>query len=123
MKKLFIKLLSAVFILSVLALLLGTVPSSVTAAADGAQIYKKQCKKCHGKKAEGKRQKKDPEKYKYAPLIELSQQELLEALLKYQQMWNKKSWENKIEKKMAKATKKLDEAKIKALSEFIVTLK
>jgi len=123
MKKLFIKLLSAVFILSVLALLLGTVPSSVTAAADGAQIYKKQCKKCHGKKAEGKRQKKNPEKYKYAPLIELSQQELLEALLKYQQMWNKKSWENKIEKKMAKATKKLDEAKIKALSEFIVTLK
>jgi len=123
MKKLFIKLLSAVFILSVSALLLGTVPSSVTAAADGAQIYKKQCKKCHGKKAEGKRQKKNPEKYKYAPLIELSQQELLEALLKYQQMWNKKSWENKIEKKMAKATKKLDEAKIKALSEFIVTLK
>jgi cytochrome c553 len=123
MKKLFIKLLSAVFILSVLALLLGTVPSSVTAAADGAQIYKKQCKKCHGKKAEGKRQKKNPEKYKYAPLLELSQQELLEALLKYQQMWNKKSWENKIEKKMAKATKKLDEAKIKALSEFIVTLK
>jgi cytochrome c553 len=53
----------------------------------------------------------------------LSQQELLEALLKYQQMWNNKSWENKIEKKMAKATKKLDEAKIKALSEFIVTLK
>jgi len=32
MKKLFIKLLSAVFILSVSALLLGTVPSSVTAA-------------------------------------------------------------------------------------------
>jgi cytochrome c553 len=123
MKKLFIKLLSAVFILSVSALLLGTVPSSVTAAEDGAQIYKKQCKKCHGKKAEGKRQKKNPEKYKYAPLIKLSQQELLEALLKYQQMWNNKSWENKIEKKMAKATKKLDEAKIKALSEFIVTLK
>jgi len=102
MKKLFIKLLSAVFILSVSALLLGTVPSSVTAAADGAQIYKKQCKKCHGKKAEGKRQKKNPEKYKYAPLIELSQQELLEALLKYQQMWNKNPGKIKLRKKWQK---------------------
>ena len=68
-------------------------------------------------------EKKNPEIYKYAPLIELSQQELLDALLKYQQMWNKKSWENKIEKKMAKATKKLTETQIQTLSEYIVTLK
>ena len=123
MSKLFSKLVSGVFVFSFLALLLGNAPSSVIAAEDGAKIYKKQCKKCHGKNAEGKREKKNPEIYKYAPLIELSQQELLDALLKYQQMWNKKSWENKIEKKMAKTTKKLTETQIQTLSEYIVTLK
>ncbi|MBC8258771.1 MAG: c-type cytochrome [SAR324 cluster bacterium] len=96
--------------------------TNLIAAEDSAKLYKKQCKKCHGKKGEGKKFKKEPEKFKYAPINELSQDELLESLNKYFKMWSAKNWENKKEKKMAKATKKLDDAKIQTLAEFIVTL-
>lgn len=104
------------------ALILGGTPMGAI-AVDGAALYKKQCKKCHGKKGEGKKNKKKPGKFKYQPVNGLTQEELIKSLSDYKKMWDGKSWKDKTEKKMAKATKKLDDGKIKLIADFIVTLK
>lgn len=92
------------------------------AAPDAKKLYKKTCKKCHGKRGEGKKQKKNPGKFKYNPVNDVEEQKLLEAMIKYRRMWVEKTFEDKYEKKMAKSVRKLSDEEIKILAAFIPTL-
>ena len=100
------------------ALILGGGFSPLHAAVDA----KKTCKKCHGKRGEGKKEKKNPGKFKYNPVNDVEEQKLLEEMLKYKLMWEEKTFENSREKKMAKSVRKLSEEEMKILASFIPTL-
>ena len=104
------------------ALVIGGGFSPLHAAVDAKKLYKKTCKKCHGKRGEGKKEKKNPGKFKYNPVNDVEEQKLLEAMLKYKLMWEEKTFENSREKKMAKSVRKLSEEEMKILASFIPTL-
>ena len=92
----------------------------VVADPPGSQVYKKACKKCHGKLGEGKKSKAESGQFKYPPVHEMSEEDLLTAMTKYREMWQNKSY-NKKEKSMAKPAGRLSEDEMKAVAAFIAS--
>jgi len=99
-------------------LIISTTIEMSVAAPVGLALYKKACKKYHGKLGEGKKSKADPSKFKYPPINQLSEENLGKAINKYREMWQRQTF-NKTEKKMAKPSGKLSDEDIKALVAFI----
>jgi len=85
---------------------------------NGEKLYKKHCKKCHGLEGEGKRNKKNPKKYKYKPVNVYTENELKDILIEYREMRGLPiSYQ---EKKMVKAALRLrTSGEVAAVSEFI----
>lgn len=116
--------------------------SSATETDDslkGLELYNSKCKKCHGVEAKGKKYKKKPDEFKYAPLRYISAEKLAESLTKYRKMWQQKSYTKtelksdkapqaisgqniKSIKKMAKATRSLTDDNINSIVSYISTL-
>lgn len=94
-----------------------------TFAADGAALYKKNCKKCHGDQGQGKKSKKDPSKFRYEPVNHLTSDELVKSLNDYRAALASGKELDKSVKKMAKAAAKLDDAGVVSVSDFIDGLK
>ena len=119
--------------------------SGITIAAEtndsmkGMELYNSKCKKCHGAEAKGKKFKKKPDEFKYAPLRYISAEKLNEALVKYRKMWQQKTYTKaeitsdnapqalsgqniKSIKKMAKATRSLTDENISFIVSYISSL-
>ena len=92
----------------------------VVAASPGLQLYKKACKKCHGELGRGKKSKADSSQFKYPPIYEMPEEDLLKAMVKYKEMWLKKTY-NKKEKRMAKSVGRLSDEEMKAVIAFITS--
>lgn len=93
---------------------------TVVAADPGSQVYKKVCKKCHGEQGQGKKSKSESDQFKYPPIHEMTEADLLTAMTKYQDMWQEKSY-NKKEKRMAKATGRLSDEDMMAVVSYITS--
>ncbi|HIG40864.1 MAG TPA: c-type cytochrome [Gammaproteobacteria bacterium] len=101
-------------------LLIGAPFSPTVAASPGSGLYKKACKKCHGKMGAGKKIKADPGKFKYPPINQLTREDLSKTINEYREAWRNKTY-TKTEKKMAKPAGKLSDQDISALVEFIIS--
>ncbi len=110
---------------SILAVAMGLIVVSAwsnpaIADSDGSQVYKKACKKCHGKMGHGKPSKADSSQFKYPPIYELSEEDLLKAMAIYIELWQKKTYD-KNEKRMAKSAGKLSDEETQAVVAFITS--
>jgi cytochrome c553 len=101
-------------------LLIGGPFGTTVAASPGSSLYKKACKKCHGKMGAGKKIRADPGKFKYPPINQLSREDLSKTIDEYREAWRNKTY-SKTQKKMAKPAGKLSDQDINALVEFIIT--
>jgi cytochrome c553 len=90
------------------------------AASPGESLYKKACKKCHGKLGEGKKSMFEPGNFKYPPINQIEKEELGTIISKYRAMPQDKS-ASKMEMKMAKPARKLSDRDIEALVQFITS--
>jgi cytochrome c553 len=99
-------------------MIISTWSETVVAASPGSQLYQKACKKCHGELGQGKKSKADSSQFKYPPIHEIPEEDLLVAMAAYKEMWQKKSYE-KNEKRMAKSAGRLSDEEIKAVIAFI----
>ena len=99
-------------------IIISTWSGSVIADSLGLQVYQKACKKCHGELGRGKKSKADSSQFKYPPIHELSDEDLLKAMAKYREMWQQKTY-NKKEKTMAKHAGRLSDDEIQAVAAFI----
>jgi len=101
-------------------MIISTWSESVVAASPGSQLYKKACKKCHGELGRGKKSKADSSQFKYPPIHEMAEEDLLKAMAEYKEMWQEKSY-NKKQKRMAKSAGQLNDEEIKAVIVFITS--
>jgi cytochrome c553 len=101
-------------------MIISTWSEPVVAASPGEQLYKKACKKCHGKLGQGKKSKADSSQFKYPPINEMPEEDLLKAMAKYKEMWQKETY-NKKEKRMAKSAGRLSDEEMKAVIAFITS--
>jgi len=101
-------------------MMINTWSEPVVADSPGSQVYEKACKKCHGKLGEGKKSKAEPGQFKYPPVYEMSEEDLLTAMTKYREMWRNKSYSKK-EKRMAKSAGRLSDDEMKAVAAFITS--
>jgi cytochrome c553 len=101
-------------------IIISTWSEPVLAASPGLQLYKKACKKCHGELGRGKKSKADSSQFKYPPIHEMPEEDLLKAMVKYKEMWLKKTY-NKKEKRMAKSVGRLSDEEMKAVIAFITS--
>jgi len=99
-------------------MMISTWSEAVVAASPGSQLYKKACKKCHGELGRGKKTKADSSQFKYPPIHEMPEQDLLKAMANYKEMWQEKSY-NKKQKRMAKSAERLSDEEMKAVIAFI----
>jgi len=99
-------------------MIISTWSETAVAASPGSQLYQKACKKCHGELGQGKKSKADSGQFKYPPIHEIPEEDLLVAMAAYKEMWQKKSYE-KNEKRMAKSAGRLSDEEIKAVIAFI----
>lgn len=88
-----------------------------------AALYKKHCKKCHGTEGQGKKSKKDPSKFTYDPINQMTKEELVKSLQDYRDKFNSGEKLEKSVKKMAKPAAKLDDSQIESIAEFVASLK
>ena len=100
-------------------MMINTWNEPVFADSPGLQLYEKACKKCHGKQGEGKK-RKDSGQFKYPPIREMTEEDLLAAMIKYREMWQNKSY-SKDEKRMAKTAGRLSDDEMKAVTTFIAS--
>ncbi len=98
--------------------MISTWSGPVVADSSGSQVYKKVCKKCHGKQGLGKKSKAEAGQFKYPPIYEMSEEDLLTAMTKYREMWQTNTY-NKNEKRMAKAAGRLSDDEMTAVVAFI----
>ncbi len=101
-------------------MMISTWSEPVVAASPGSQVYKKVCKKCHGKLGQGKKSKAESSQFKYPPIHEIPEEDLLKAMTKYKEMWQKKTYTKK-EKRMAKPAGRLSDEEMKAVVAFITS--
>jgi len=101
-------------------MMIGAWSDRVIADSDGPQLYKKVCKKCHGPMGHGKKSKADSSLFKYPPIYEMSEEDMLKAMAKYMEMWQKKTY-NKNEKRMAKSAGKLSDEETQVVVAFITS--
>jgi cytochrome c553 len=101
-------------------MIISTWSEPVVAASPGSQLYKKACKKCHGELGQGKKNKADSSQFKYPPIHEMPEEDLLKELAEYKEMWQEKSY-NKKQKRMAKSAAQLSDEEIKAVIMFITS--
>ena len=101
-------------------LMIGTWSDRVIADSDGPQLYKKVCKKCHGPMGRGKKSKTDTSLFKYPPIYEMPEEDMLKAMAKYMEMWQQKTY-NKNEKRMAKSAGKLSDEETQVVVAFITS--
>ncbi len=101
-------------------MVISTWSEPVVAASSGEQLYKKACKKCHGKLGQGKESKADSSQFKYPPIHEMPEEDLLKAMTKYKEMWQKETY-NKKEKRMAKSAGRLSDEEMKSVIAFITS--
>ncbi len=101
-------------------MIISTWGETVVAASPGLQLYHKACKKCHGELGQGKKSKADSSQFKYPPIHEMPEEDLLKAMAGYKERWQKKSY-NKKEKRMAKTAGRLSDEEIKVLIAFITS--
>ncbi len=101
-------------------MMISTWSEPVVAASPGSQVYKKVCKKCHGEQGQGKKSKAQTGQFKYPPIHEMPKEDLLTAMTKYEELWQKKTY-NKKEKRMAKAAGRLSDEEMKAVVAFITS--
>jgi len=99
-------------------LMIGNWSGPVVADSPGSQVYKKACKKCHGKQGLGKKSKAEAGQFKYPPIYEMSEEDLLTAMTKYREIWQANTY-NKNEKRMAKAAGRLSDDEMTAVVVFI----
>jgi cytochrome c len=109
-----------VMALGVGLMMISTWSQPVVAAFPGSQLYKEECKKCHGELGQGKRNKADSSQFKYPPIYEMSEEDLLKAMTNYKEMWKKKTY-NKEEKRMARSAGRLSDEETKAVVTFITS--
>ena len=93
---------------------------TVVAASPESQLYQKSCKKCHGELGRGKKSKADSSQFKYPPIYEMHEEDLLKAMANYKKMWLEKTY-NKKEKRMAKSAGRLSDEEMKALIVFVTS--
>ena len=103
---------------SVCLMIIGTWSDTVLAAPPGSKLYQKNCKKCHGESGQGKISKADSSQFKYPPIHEMLEDDLLQAMANYKKMWLEKTYTKK-EKRMAKSAGRLRDEETKALIVFI----
>jgi len=105
-------------------MIISTWSETVVAASPGSQLYQKACKKCHGElgqgKGQGKKSKADASQFKYPPIHEISEEDLVVAMAAYKRMWQKKSYK-KNEKRMAKSAGRLSDEEMRAVIAFITS--
>ncbi len=101
-------------------MIISTWSDTVVAASPGSQLYKKACKKCHGELGQGKKSKADSSQFKYPPIHEMPEEDLLKAMAEYEEMWQKKSY-NKKQKRMAKSAGRLSDDEMQAVIAFITS--
>jgi len=101
-------------------MIISTWGETVVAASPGLQLYHKACKKCHGELGQGKKSKADSSQFKYTPIHEMPEEDLLMAMAGYKERWQKKSY-NKKEKRMAKTAGRLSDEEIKVVIAFITS--
>ncbi len=99
-------------------MMISTWSGPVVADSHGSQVYKKACKKCHGKQGLGKKSKVEAGQFKYPPIYEMSEEDLLTAMTKYREMWQTNTY-NKNKKRMAKAAGRLSDDEMTAVVAFI----
>ncbi|MEE8344812.1 MAG: c-type cytochrome [Woeseiaceae bacterium] len=112
--------LSRILALGMGLMMISTWSEPVVAASPGSQLYKKACKKCHGKLGQGRKSKADSSQFKYPPIHEMPEEDLLKAMTKYKEMWQKKTYIKK-EKRMAKPAGRLSDEEMKAVVAFITS--
>ncbi len=112
--------MSWILAVSIGLMMISTWSEPVVSASPGLQLYKKACKKCHGKLGQGKKSKADSRHFKYPPIHEMPEEDLLKAMVKYKEMWLKKTY-NKKEKRMAKSVGRLSDEEMKAVIAFITS--
>ncbi len=101
-------------------MIISTWSETVIADSPGLQVYQKACKKCHGELGRGKKSKADSSQFKYPPIHEITEENLLKAMAEYEKMWQEKSY-NKKEKRMAKSVGRLSDEEMKAVIAFITS--
>ncbi len=101
-------------------IIISTWSEPVLAASPGLQLYKKACKKCHGELGRGKKGKADTNQFKYPPIHEMPEEDLLKDMAKYKELWQEKSY-NKKQKRMAKSAGQLNDEETKAVIAFITS--
>ncbi len=100
--------------------IISTWSETVAADSPGSQLYQKACKKCHGELGRGKKGKADTNQFKYPPIHEMPEEDLLKAMAEYKEMWQEKSY-NKKQKRMAKSAGQLNDEETKAVIAFITS--
>ena len=102
-------------------MVISTWSGSVIADSLGLQVYQKACKKCHGELGRGKKNKTDPSQFKYPPIHEMQEEDLLKAMADYREIWQEKSY-NRKDKRMAKSAGRLSDEEVKAVIAFIASV-
>ena len=101
-------------------MIVSTWSEPVVAASPGSQLYKKACKKCHGELGQGKKSSADSSQFKYPPINEMPEEDLLKVMAEYKEMWQEKSYDKK-QKRMAKSAAQLSDEEMKAVIAFITS--
>jgi len=101
-------------------MIISTWSETVVAASPGSQLYQKACKKCHGELGQGKKSKADSSQFKYPPIHEIPEEDLVVTMAAYKRMWQKKSYK-KNEKRMAKSAGRLSDEEMRAVIAFITS--
>jgi len=101
-------------------IIISTWSEPVAAASPESKLYKKTCKKCHGELGQGKKSKADSSQFKYPPIHVMSEEDLLNAMTNYREMWQKNSYK-KEQKRMAKTAGGLSDEEMNAVIAFITS--
>jgi cytochrome c553 len=101
-------------------MIISTWSETVVAASPESQLYQKTCKKCHGELGRGKKSKADSSQFKYPPIHEMLEDDLLKAMANYKKMWLEKAYSKK-EKRMAKSAGRLSDEEMKSVIAFITS--
>jgi len=101
-------------------MIISTRSEPVIADSPGLQVYQKNCKKCHGELGRGKKSKADSSQFKYPPIHEMQEEDLLKAMANYREVWQKRTY-NRKDKRMAKSAGRLSDEEVKAVIAFIAS--